>query len=108
MPTQLMKPTQVQRLDIRCNVGDAIVANLAVHVVLFFERHLDVKELANAFAQALTKLPIFAGRMALDGRRMRIRCVGQGVPFTTVSSDRTLCEAIVRRRRTADCGSSIR
>lgn len=94
MSTQLIRPTHAQRLEIRCNAGDAIVANLAVHVVFFFERRLVTGALAWAFAEALTKLPVFAGRMATDGRRMRIRCGGQGVPFTTVSSDRTLCDAI--------------
>ena len=94
MSTQLIRPSHAQRLEIRCNAGDAIVANLAVHVVFFFERRLVTSALAGAFAEALTKLPVFAGRMATDGRRMRIRCGGQGVPFTTVSSDRTLCDAI--------------
>jgi hypothetical protein len=92
--TQLIRPLHVQRLEIHCNVGDAIVANLAVHVVFFFERHLDTRALTRAFARALTNLPIFAGRMAVDNGRMRIRCEGQGVPFTSVSSGRTLCEAI--------------
>jgi hypothetical protein len=92
--TQLIRPSHAQRLEIRCNAGDAIVANLAVHIVFFFERRLDTDALAVAFAKALTKLPIFAGRMAADGRRMRIRCEGQGVPFTTVSSDRSLGDAI--------------
>ena len=41
MSTQLIRPSHAQRLEIRCNVGDAIVANLAVHIVFFFERHLD-------------------------------------------------------------------
>jgi hypothetical protein len=36
-----MRPLHAQRLEIRCNVGDAIVANLAIHLVFFFERHLD-------------------------------------------------------------------
>ena len=94
MSTQLIRPTHAKRLEIRCNAGDAIVANLAVHVVFFFERRLVTGALAGAFAEALTKLPVFAGRMATDGRRMRIRCGAQGVPFTTVSSDRTLCDAI--------------
>ena len=94
MSTQLIRPSHAQRLEIRCNAGDAIVANLAVHLVFFFERRLDTSALADAFAEALTKLPVFAGRMATDGRRMRIRCEGQGVPFTTASSDRTLCDAI--------------
>ena len=94
MSTQLIRPSHAGRFEIRCNAGDAIVANLAVHVVFFFKRRLDASALTGAFAQALTKIPIFAGRMALDGRRMRIRCDGQGVPFTTVSSERTLCDAI--------------
>jgi hypothetical protein len=92
--TQLIKPLHVERLEIRCNVGDAMVANLAVHIVFFFERHLDTTTLARSFAQALTNLPIFAGRMALVDGAMRIRCEGQGVPFTSVSSGRTLGEAI--------------
>jgi hypothetical protein len=92
--TQLIRPSRAQRLEIRCNVGDAIVANLAVHVVFFFERNLDTRTLTRAFAHALANLPIFAGRMAMVDGTMRIRCKGQGVPFTTVSSDRTLGDAI--------------
>jgi len=94
MPTQLIRPSQARRLDIRCNVGDAMVANLAVHIVFFFERRLDVAALAAAFGRALTSLPIFAGRMTLGGGRMRIRCDGRGVPFTSATSERTLDEAI--------------
>ncbi len=94
MSTQLIRPLHTPRLDIRCNVGDAIVANLAIHIVFFFERHLDITALTGAFARALENLPIFAGRMATVNGRMRIRCAGHGVPFTAVSSDRTLGEAI--------------
>ena len=94
MSTQLIRPSHAQRLEIRCNAGDAIVANLATHFVFFFERHLDMMTLGRAFAQALTNLPIFAGRMGIDNGRMRIRCEGQGVPFTSVSSNRTFREAI--------------
>jgi hypothetical protein len=100
--TQLIKPLHAQRLEVRCNVGDAIVANLAVHLVFFFERKLDTRALASAFAHALTNLPIFAGRLGVHEGRMRIRCVGQGVPFTSVSSGRTLREAI--RSASADTG----
>jgi Transferase family len=71
-----------------------MVANLAVHIVFFFERHLDMPALARSFAQALTNLPIFAGRMALVDGAMRIRCEGRGVPFTSAASGRTLGEAI--------------
>ena len=94
MPTQLIRPSPRQRLDVRCNVGDAIVANLATHMVFFYERRLDATALARAFAAALSAVPIFAGRMTLAGGRMGIRCRGQGVPFTSVSSARTLAEAI--------------
>ncbi|MDT5071960.1 MAG: hypothetical protein QOH82_1280 [Mycobacterium sp.] len=89
-----MRPLNAERLEIRCNVGDVMVANLAVHVVFFFERRLDTRALGSAFARALTNLPIFAARMATVEGRMRIRCEGQGVPFTSVSSGRTLREAI--------------
>jgi hypothetical protein len=92
--TQLIRPLHAERLEIRCDVGDAMVANLAVHIVFFFERHLDTRALTRAFAQALTNLPIFAGRMAVCNGRMRIRCEGQGVPFTSVSSGRRLPDAI--------------
>lgn len=94
MSTQLIKPSHAERLEIRCNVGDAIVANLAIHIAFFFERHLDTRALADAFAQALENLPVFAGRMAMGVGTMRIQCAGQGVPFTCVSSGRTLREAI--------------
>jgi hypothetical protein len=85
---------RAQQLEIRCNVSDVIVANLAVHIVFFFDRRLDTGALRRAFTQALTKYPIFAGRMAMVKGAMRIRCQGQGVPFTSTSSGRTLREAI--------------
>jgi hypothetical protein len=92
--SQLIRPLRAQRLEIRCNVGDVMVANLAVHLVFFFERKLDTGALTRAFAQALTNLPIFAGRMVLAHGAMRIRCEAHGVPFTSVSSQRTLRYAI--------------
>lgn len=102
MSTQLIKPLHADRLEIRCNVSDAIVANLAGHVVFFFRRRLDTRMLGRAFAQALDKLPIFAGRISMAGGGMRIRCKGYGVPFTSVASGRTLEEAI--RSVSADSG----
>jgi hypothetical protein len=92
--TQVVQPVGAQRFDIRCNVGDAIVANLATHIVFFFDRRLDIGALTRAFAAALEAVPIFAGRMAPSAGSVRIRCRGRGVPFTTVSSRRTLREAI--------------
>jgi Transferase family len=96
--TQLIRPSHTPQPEIRCDVGDAMVANLAVHIVFFFERRLDVRALEDAFAQALSHFPIFGGRMAV-APKMRIRCDGRGVPFTSVSSGRTLRDAI---RSTAD------
>ncbi len=61
MSTQLIKPSAAQRLDVRCNVGDAIVANLAIYLVYFFERHLDIRALTHALARALTVVPILRG-----------------------------------------------
>lgn len=94
MSIQMISPLQAERLEIRCNVADIALSNVAIHFVFFFERQLDTRVLTVAFAHALTNLPIFAGRMALVGGTMRIRCEGQGVPFKSVSSDRTLREAI--------------
>ncbi len=70
------------------------MANLAVHIVFFYRERLDTDVLADAFAKALTILPLFAGRMTVVDGRMAIRCVGQGVPFTSASSPRTLDDAI--------------
>jgi hypothetical protein len=94
MSTQPISPLHPQRFEIRCNVGDVALSNVAVHLVFFFDRRLDTQALAGAFAHALTSLPMFAGRIALAGGKMRIRCKGQGVPFTSVSSGRTIREAI--------------
>ncbi|OBC17101.1 hypothetical protein A5784_24910 [Mycobacterium sp. 852013-50091_SCH5140682] len=103
MTTRLIRPSRIERRDICCTVGDAIVANLAVHIVFFFERHLEAATLSRAFARALTALPIFAGRMAIGAGAMRIRCAGQGVPFTVASDGRTLSDA-VRATSTDDGG----
>ena len=94
MPIQLIRPPHTERIEIRCDVADAIVANLAVHLVFFFERHLDADALAGAFSRALGAFPLFAGRMAPNFGRMRIRCESQGVPFTSVTSRRSLSDAI--------------
>jgi len=102
MSTQTIKPTHVRRLDIRCNVTDIVLSNVANHLVFFFRRRLDARVLADAFGQALTNLPVFAGRLTLVRGALYIRCKGQGVPFTSVSSDRELHEAI--RSVTEDTG----
>ncbi|ORB63450.1 acyltransferase [Mycolicibacterium tusciae] len=90
----MISPSNARPLDIRCTVVDVVLSNVANHLVFFFERRLDTKALGDAFAEALTQLPMFAGRMTLAGGTLRIRCRGRGVPFTTASSDRTLQQAI--------------
>jgi transferase family protein len=100
--TQLIKPLPAQPFDVRCNVGDAVVANLAIHIVFFFDRQLDTGALQRSFANALTQLPVFAGRLTVANGRMAIRCEGQGVPFSCVWSDLTLDDAILST--SADAG----
>lgn len=94
MSTEIIRPTRSRRFEIRCNVGDAIVANLATHIVFFFDKRLDTAALRRAFQRALDTLPLFAGRLVLRQGAMRISCAGQGVPFTCASADHTLREAI--------------
>jgi Transferase family len=94
MSTQMISPSHAQRLNVRCTVVDVVLSNVANHLVFFFQRQLDTRELADSFAHALTKLPIFAGRLTQIDGSLRIRCRGQGVPFASVTSDRTLAEAI--------------
>lgn len=97
--TRSIRPLGASRLDIRCIAADAMVANLAVHVVFFFQRRLDTEVLARAFGRALVSFPVFAARMAPNCGRMRIRCRGQGVPFTVASSERSLEYAIASTSR---------
>jgi hypothetical protein len=104
MPTALIKPSQVRRFDVRCNVIDVVLSNVANHLVFFFERRLDPVTLVDAFARALTALPVFAGRTSMLGGVLRIRCRGQGVPFTTAVSDRTL-EEVIRSSTEDDSGA---
>src|SRR6478672_11999154 len=102
MSTQMIRPLHAQRLDIRCNVIDVVLSNVANHVVFFFERRLDTRALADAFVRALENLPVSARRIAPHKGALRIRCRATGAPFTSVSSDRTRHEAI--RSVTDDSG----
>lgn len=99
MPIRLIRPVGSSPTEIRCDVADSIVGNLAVHIVFFFGRRLDPEALQGAFARALTSLPVFAGRLRFTTDGMRIRCAGQGVPFRVASSSRTLHQAIAAMAR---------
>ncbi|MDX1885589.1 acyltransferase [Mycolicibacterium sp. 120270] len=94
MMTRLITPSRVAHLDIRCTAVDVALSNVANHLVFFVERRLATGALADAFSQALTSVPLFAGRMTLSRGVLGIRCRGQGVPFSSVSSDRTLRDAM--------------
>lgn len=94
MATQTIKPSHVDRLDIRCTVVDVVLSNVSNHLVFFVEKRLDTRLLTDALGRALTILPIFAGRMALARGALSLKCRGQGVPFSCASSDRTLHDAI--------------
>ena len=109
MSTQLISRSRAQRFDIRCNVGDAIVANLATHVVFFFERRLDTRCSTRAFARSTDEA---SGLRGANGHRTAARCES-GVRGRVCRS--RLCRrtarfvhAIRSHRRTPDYGSSTR
>ena len=94
MSRTLIRPPAGDLTEIRCSVADAMVANLAVNIVFFFDRQLDADSLAAALSRTLQAFPLFAGRMAPNYGRMRIRCGAQGVPFSSVISRRSLSDAV--------------
>jgi hypothetical protein len=65
-----------------------------VPLVFFFKKKIDAALLARALEQALARVPVFAARMAVVGSARYIRCEGQGAPFTVVSSNHTLDDAM--------------
>ena len=94
MSTQVVRPLHAERLEIRCNVGDAIVANLGIHST---SSSSGASTRGCSASHSHTRSRIFRsspGRMAIVDGTVRLRCEGQGVPFTSVSSGRTLREAI--------------
>jgi hypothetical protein len=91
---RLIQPPPARNFDVSCASFDRVVEMVPIAVVFFYERHLDVEALANAVADALAYVPVYAGRISVAGTAMRIRCQGQGVSFTVASSERTLQEAI--------------
>ena len=99
MSTQMIKPLRATT-DIRCTVVDVVLSNVANHLVF----SLSGNWIRGALADALLQRSGFhlRGPVTLVGGTLHIRCRGQGVPFTSVSSDRTLHEAI--RSVTEDSG----
>ncbi|MFJ5923897.1 acyltransferase [Kitasatospora sp. NPDC092948] len=82
---------------VRCSVGDLLLADLPVSVVLFYDRLLDADALATGLARALARLPEFAGRLrTADNGDLCIDTDDSGVPFTVADAPHTLTEAFDR------------
>jgi hypothetical protein len=81
---------------IRCGLTDAMMANVSVSVVFFYDRVLDEGVLASALAVALARVPAFAGRLRRGGRGLEIVCDDSGVPMTSFDIPESLPGAMSR------------
>ncbi|MGW4646764.1 acyltransferase [Kitasatospora sp. NPDC004289] len=81
---------------IRCGVSDAMLAELAVSVVFFYDRPLDEQRLADGLAVALGRVPMFAGRLRSTGADLEIVCSDAGVPMVSADAPEALGEALGR------------
>ncbi|MBO1415821.1 acyltransferase [Streptomyces sp. FH025] len=81
---------------LRLGLMDTMLADLAVSVVLCFERPLDDGRLAAGLALALDRVPVFAGRLRTDGGVLQAVCDDSGVPLEVYTVDGTLAEAMGR------------
>lgn len=81
---------------LRCGLMDALLADLPVSVVHFFEDALDEERLAAGLAVALERVPVFAGRLRTAGDVLEIVCDGSGVPMDSYDVDETLRELMGR------------
>ncbi|MFD8088141.1 acyltransferase [Kitasatospora sp. NPDC059722] len=82
---------------LRCGLMDTMLADLAVSVVLFFDRPLDDERLAAGLARALDRVPVFAGRLRTTaGGALEAVCDDAGVPFDVHAVDGTLAGAMGR------------
>ncbi|MDH6707477.1 hypothetical protein P3T27_004214 [Kitasatospora sp. MAA19] len=81
---------------LHCGLMDTMLADLAVSVVLYFDRPLDDDRLAAGLARALDRVPVFAGRLRTDGDALEAVCDDSGVPLDLYTVDGTLAEAMGR------------
>ncbi|MBD0690015.1 acyltransferase [Streptomyces sp. CBMA123] len=81
---------------LRLGLMDTMLADLAVSVVLCFDRPLDEDRLAAGLALALHRVPVFAGRLRTDDGALRAVCDDSGVPLEVYSVDGTLTEVMGR------------
>lgn len=83
-------------LVVSCSVSDTMLAGIATSMVFFFDQALDVARLAEGLAQALARVPVFAGRLREGGKGLEIVCDDAGVPMTVFDIGETLGEVIGR------------
>ncbi|MFJ8042573.1 acyltransferase [Kitasatospora sp. NPDC096147] len=81
---------------IRCGVSDAMLAELAVSVVFFYDHPLDEERLAAGLAVALDRIPMFGGRLRGGADGLEIVCSDAGVPLVSADAPETLGEALGR------------
>ncbi|MEU9080170.1 acyltransferase [Kitasatospora sp. NPDC004745] len=81
---------------LRCGLMDTMLADLAVSVVLCFDRPLDDERLAAGLARALERVPVFAGRLRTVDGVLEAVCDDSGVPLDLYTVDGTLAEAMGR------------
>ncbi|MCC7382192.1 MAG: hypothetical protein IT384_10200 [Deltaproteobacteria bacterium] len=72
---------------------DRLLQHAPISVAFFFEGTLDAVVLAGALAQALERVPVFAGRLS-PGARLEIACDGSGAAWSTARSGRTLAQVL--------------
>jgi Transferase family len=75
---------------------DTMVADLPVSVAFFFRQPLDQARLAHGLAEALDRIPLFAGRLRQTDTDLDIICDDSGVPMTSFDIDESLGEASSR------------
>ncbi|MER5864797.1 acyltransferase [Kitasatospora sp. NPDC002040] len=81
---------------VRCGVSDAMLAELPVSVVFFYDQELDPDRLAAGLAEALRQVPLFGGRLRSGPEGLEIVCSDAGVPLVTADAAETLPEAMSR------------
>ena len=87
---------RADRTVVKCGFADAILADLSVAIVFFYDRRLDEQRLASSLGEALGRVPLFAGRLREHEKGMEIVCTDEGVPLKVVDVEETLPEAVAR------------
>lgn len=95
--TTMIGPARPADLLVRCGITDTMLAGVPVGLAMFFRGTLDTGRLADGLAEALTHVPVFAGRMRHgDNGLLEIECGAGGVPVSVCDVDEPLGDAIGR------------